>query len=460
MKEMKQNKNSSVVLRVASATLAAVFLFCSLSFPSFAVSVPDVDDFSNQPLPVVSIDSTWSTADKANYIVSYGLLCGTVSANGGGNKQYYACDMENVYILNSPDRVFLASESDLSSVHGYLAVTSSAGVVNTSTVWTSLNNQVYDESTHLYYRYFSNGSGMLTSYIASAQSTASCLSLLRDFLDSSSGGGGLFDQAHVVDYPLEAGNVAFIDITNINATFTFSISTYITSWTNTALQYYGVLNQIPQSFSVPLSGTSIINWQGTGKSDFLGRYNTFSFSGSASGSASGHNHVYLVVVNPLSQLATNNSDGTISPSGGNPTINIHVSSANGIRVFNLKETFSYGAPSAESSGSTYTGHVDLSTGDIYFTNDQTGEVENPAYGGDSLVDTATTTINDFLQRIATTISSFFTGAIGAVSTLVSAGSAFINQLISLYSWLPAPVYAVLSSALIIVITIGVIKVFV
>lgn len=67
------------------------------------------------------------------------------------------------------------------------------------------------------------------------------------------------------------------------------------------------------------------------------------------------------------------------------------------------------------------------------------------------------TIMGVLSRLTNTITGLFRSAVDAIETLVNEGSSFMHNLASIFAWLPQPVFAVLVSALTILVVIGVLK---
>lgn len=74
---------------------------------------------------------------------------------------------------------------------------------------------------------------------------------------------------------------------------------------------------------------------------------------------------------------------------------------------------------------------------------------------DGILGTIQFIIADFVNMI----SSLFTLGLSAISTLVTNGSAFMGSIVSMFSWLPGPVAVVIQSGLILLVIIGVFKMF-
>lgn len=458
---MKQNKNTPVV-RVASAALAAFVLLFSLCFPSFASSVNGID-FSDQPLYQSSsvltgnssnfslctpayetnstifsfYDSPWGNYDTGDVFMFYVASVGTYGA------LYFAG--------TNPMSVYRMTHSK-SNPNSYSADSSPAS-----------NMASFDSSTSLYYGQFQISGNAPT--VISCPSYNSLADGLADVASISSGG----TPAHIA-VTLKPGYVGYFDISNLSnvsvtlGTSLFSGAKYPGFSTD---QSIGTVLSLPSgSFSLPIAGTSSISWAGSGQKDLIGRYSSFSYSHvytSAGGST------YLVVVNPLSGSAPVLSSLGASGSNRNGNITVLIDQCRGSKIYSLTESLSIGSGSldTESNGTSVNdGVYDPDTGSWDFTDPSTGLPEDPSSlpvggGNDPIIGgNGGNTINEWLEDIANSIKSFFSGAIGAVTTLVSSGSDFIHSLSGLYAWLPGPVYSVLVSALILVITIGVIKVFI
>lgn len=64
-----------------------------------------------------------------------------------------------------------------------------------------------------------------------------------------------------------------------------------------------------------------------------------------------------------------------------------------------------------------------------------------------------------IQRFTSRVRELFNSVSSAVQTLFSSGSTFMHRLADIFSWIPEPVYVVLVSALIIVVVVGLLKIF-
>ena len=105
------------------------------------------------------------------------------------------------------------------------------------------------------------------------------------------------------------------------------------------------------------------------------------------------------------------------------------------------------------------------TGEPVYTDPFGNVVSPPSAGGHTaLPEAASNTsliqrIVGILSDLVNRIEGIFSVAYQAISNLVGLAGPFVSKLSALYSWLPAPVLSALSSAMILAITIGVLKVF-
>lgn len=339
-----------------------------------------------------------------------------------------------------------------------------------------LSSSSFDSTTNLYYR---DNIGqvipsMVNPDIPIFDSVSSGLAAVRDYIDNPPDPG---PELEPFSYSLAPGNVIFIDVSGSDpsdvAVLTSSTGfSYSASELQNTNQAFGYLDSIPSSFTLPLSGTNNIPWAPAGNPNLYGKYQHKTRSVYAYSS----NHQYFVVVNPTYDpytlasgvvggdnvaFAYDNSNAT------NSYIDISGFSARAFKVYSLNSQLIYDSGGwssvTESDGPSYSGSYDSSTQTWTTVNDTSGESESPPLGGTNNIEsdaTTSETIFAWLETIASSIGSFFRGSIGAVTSLVASGSEFFRSISGLYSWLPSPVLSVLLNALIIAITIGVIKVFI
>lgn len=262
-----------------------------------------------------------------------------------------------------------------------------------------------------------------------------------------------------IDYSLPAGNVAYLEIAddfdgfNLSCKFPENSSIVGPPWWSITSRY-GFADELPTS-TTNFNSLTLIDWE---KAD---SGNLFGLTQNAKFDPVGPfvQHKYLVIYNPLYYGGTDNGPYEWID---NPSINISVEAAS-IKVYALNSSIGPGQSSGSAQVNTITeGYVKdgeiNENGNITWSEDGVESTE-PITGGSNTPGTAQT-IYSFLENIANQLTGFFQGAIGAVNTVVSAISNFVNSLKGLYMWLPGPVYSLLTSAIMIAITIGVIKVFI
>lgn len=444
MEKMKQNKNNSVVIRVVTATLAAVFLFFSISIPTFAAS-------SSSGMTLLPYDTSFSGTymynsqlpSNATLFYQRQISSSSYYDNIGISNQdnTYACYYMNGSTVNM---AFFRDSDETFTVYWGERENSSSRCNTAISSWIpdEQNNPIVGKQRAIGGIYSSSTS------IRNSEWT------LFDSLDDATNAFLSFAQGaepQEFNISISPGYALFIDIhglSGVQGSLSTTTSKAFAS-PHTSNQTLSYQNALP-SGNVSPQGNGI-SWQGNGNKDLFGRYKSWSAT------LIPNNYNYIAIYNPV------HIDTYVDPEHEdfNGSISVHVNKA-------YSETTILIPLNTELTGTGTVGTVttedqkpvvyDETTGTWIPTN-QDGTPYTPSPYGDYMPSTVNS-IHDWLQNIANLISGFFNGAIGAVTTLVGAGSAFINQLVSLYSWLPAPVYAVLSSALILVITIGVIKVFI
>lgn len=437
---MKQNKNSSVI-RFFSFMLAVVALVLSISVPSFATIINDIG-FDTQPLPV-----------------GQSFLVGT-DTNGYSLNVTASTDSVYMYARDygtSHPIYFVSFEPFTVSWHSVLPGSyDKTGTFTGALTTYPGTNSAYTGRTYYYITGTMDGSGRPfnsngTAYIPLVQA----LYPIDDWL-SYMDNLPVVPAAHSFSGTLPAGNAIILDVSG-NSSEPLSLSTssalrHKDNWSD-GNQMMGYFSTAPTSLSSPFDGTHSITWRGTGSPNLFGGYNTWNSSAPLLPTGN-----YLVIVNPA--YPNDNPDSITSNQASNGAISITCGFVRSATIVPLSSSWDNGSIVSSSGNIRLDGEYDPDTDSWSFVNSSTGEPQNPVSGGLTDVDAEHITINDWLQNISHQIGSFFSGAIGAVSTLVSAGSDFIHSLSGLYAWLPAPVYSVLVSALILVITIGVIKVFI
>lgn len=460
---MKQNKKNVAVF------LSVLVLFSFFSLPAFAYTDTSSNgvDFSNQPLP------TYAGTPSADYVISNGIQISSANESGNRESEYYLINSssgepnDNVFCFTVNNRVYFYSTSSF-NYYGieYSISYGSKTVRSGSSSSSSIISGWYSTSTAL-----DLSRGTLTNNVPSFSSEEIGAQAVQDWIYNPP----VSVTPHSLNYSIPAGYVAYFEIPS-NETIRASVTTTSgipltpAQWASTNV-LYGYSSSLPSgAFTLPITGSTSFSWN-TGKTNLFGKSQHWSWLGTINTSSK-----YYFISNPTySNVVGTNSNGSSmivdNPSATNGYVDVYLSSVIDVKLFPLKSTITYdpsigayGGIDDGASGESYSVGYDDTTGQ-WVTTDPTGNpvgVGGVPIGGDNSIDSIPTsdTIVDWLENIARTIGAFFRGAVGAVTTLVGAGSDFIHALVGLYSWLPGSVYAVLSSALILVIVIGVIKVFV
>lgn len=267
---------------------------------------------------------------------------------------------------------------------------------------------------------------------------------------------------HDLSFSLPAGNVMFLELSSSTSSIDLFqemgvLSSLFSTNGNWWMPYdsYGFSNSLPSS-SDRLSGSSI-SWGKSGNTNFLGQTTSASYSLSFSNPSS--QYLWIQHLSASQDQYEEFSNPILIRASGILSYKVYPLDSGIISVDGQLST-----GTIVGSGDSFTGSYDPDTQSWVTTNDSTGQAGAPSVGGDNIGSSALgsggKTIFNFLQKIADDLSTFFRGAVGAVSTLVSSASDFFTSIGGLFSWLPSPVYSVLISALILAITIGVIKVFI
>lgn len=452
----EQNENTCLMSKLLAFLL--IISLCA-SFFAFSASASSLSgSWDGQPLPTVSSKPSVSVIESSGYL-----------ASRSPSYSYY-------YMINSSAQnpVFIVAHSLGSLSNDRQAVTLVLGSL-TSFTYYFLNSSVVSENSSAssyknLFRYSEFTTYISPDFVLPMPLYSSRDEAMAALADICENGIPPAADLHELSYTLAPGNAIYIDISgsDFNDVYLYCKHSYFSSNGSFKYndQYIGYADSLPsETASYPLAGSSLISWNPARPYDLFGRTNNGSYYSSVNDS----NGKYLVISNPA---YISNTSALGNPENGfsldqytlNGAIDISVDQAVDFKVFGLSSSAKFvdGVSSVDTTtnGSSWSGTLDSSTGTWVTTNDQTGEAGYPTPGGSNSPDSATTSIFDWLQNIANQISSFFSGSVGAISTLVSSASDFFHSLSGLYSWLPSPVYSVLISALIIAITIGVIKVFI
>lgn len=376
-----------------------------------------------------------------------------------GSYQYYAVTSSSglyafTYKQGSSYFVCLVSESSGTS---YTLQYCSLNDPNNVVTSRSYNLSYLDTSTSLYY--YQSALGLTSVSLPVYSSFSEGASAVREFIDNPP------DNTSTLEYSLPPGNVAYIPIPRGQSsaiTFTLTTTYYMAFGNNDTSrinQVVTVMSALPSSTNNVAPSSPKIPWTNNGNVNLLGVSANKIYQGSIPTSYGGQ---YLVVVNPMTMPSQTGLIGGDTYTNG--SINISVSAVSGSpHIYPMSESLTItpgdGIGSESSYGDTgFTYEVDPETGEIIWT-DPEGGSSAPIAGGNNPMPTPNT-IFDWLRNISQQLSDFLRGPVQAVQVVVSAIRDFMGSFTQLYQWLPSPVYSLITSALMIALTIGVIKIFV
>lgn len=427
LNKIKQNKNTSAMVFSSMVFLIIAVFLLSVPFSVFA-------DVPFSPVPTSSGILRVDTASDPVYVWSSNDL--TYCFFYPVNDTFIAV----AGLSSSSFTLRLTNGSELSSSYGdYFAC--------------AIGNRL------LYYDKYDTSA---LPYFASLEAGYSAV---IDFIEGGSSSG-----TYSTTLSLPPGNVAYIEITDatesvrMTSVQKFPSRLYGDAWP-WSTQTYGYADSIDLSLSYPRSGLDTkIPWSrsDSGK-NFLGQ----TYTGFNVHSVSPSNGKYFVVTNPYytwSEDVFDNYYNGITETPNN-SITLELNNIKSVKVLPVTSLFHNAGPDS-GEVSTPTGEdkdlvIDPETGAQSWTsNGVPVDAPNSSNGGN--LDSSPTffdSVKNLLTSITNSISDFLNRPYQAITNLISSASAFIGQLSNLYSWLPSPVLSVLSSALVLVISIGVLKVF-
>lgn len=259
-------------------------------------------------------------------------------------------------------------------------------------------------------------------------------------------------------YSLPAGNMIFLKLTD-RSDLAQLLATFSTSsgapplWSQYNIRY-GFADSIPSDFSsLPDSSWNLVPWSATGASSLLG----IRQQGIYELDLSGHSGQYFVVYNPLWGSAYSSPIDTTSGTLENPSVTISCSGISESRVFGLDSRYNSttGVIDTDANGSYW--DLDVNNPTNTWT-DSNGNISSPVTGGGSNANPVSN-FWSWLNGKFDELKNLFATGHNTIQTLVGYGSDFMTSISNLYAWLPGPVYSVLCSCLILVLIVGVVKVF-
>lgn len=451
-------------------TVKRVFaIVCLLAFSLVLFVVPasaEDTSFPNQPLPKIG-PITSSNRDQAlNAFRSYGSIC-YVSAQvdddvllflipSGSNYQIIACSN---------------SMTDQNQVYAYFygpSVPSGTKLIAT-----------LDNTTGLHYN--SIGTMALSDInVPIFSSFEAGMAAAAAFLNSS---GYIDEQTYRFTVP--AGYVAYISLEDptqdveISATMfnnSALIGTNGSYWPSNATIRDGA-SYPTAGTQFPISGAQTIRWfkDAGGATNLLGQTK-------AARSTFSPTTNLIEIYNPYHTGSTvgDSTEAATSWLAGDPNPNLVVTvtglSPNGVRMYSLSDRLdvSSDAPSfiVSSSNDDFDDYVESSNEPpapedadpdnpqpvISWRNKRGDPTPAPIPGGDN-EPIQSASIADILSNFLSRFTSLFTEGFDAIRNLSENAQQFVSRLGSLYAWLPPQIFGVLTSAIILAIIIGVLKVF-
>lgn len=435
-----------------------LLLFALCVFVGFGTAVPlsvraDLltGAFDGQPLPLSSDPSSGMLLGYT----SNGSLALYVSADPANTSPVYAALYNPISgTSNYTSRVYASAEANQTVHWCYINVAS--GVVNN----TGTNSIAYQQDS-LYVLYYENAqfSAGYNSSVAGFDTLSNALAGIRDYIDN---------QPPVIDpndsisaFYLPAGNVAYINVSNTALPYSVTLrqdfevlsSLIGEPWNSNqtfgwAVAEPGPSMSYPRYSSVSFSDESV-DWDKQAPTNVFGQTtNGVKVYTGESLPVDGQNLTakYAVVFNPLysrvmgrDQLETNKA------------IRIIVKGAASIRVYPLTATVSMSGVSNVISGDYSTGDIEEQGGQTHITWDK-----EPHFGGNN-EPPADESADNAIQRLLQGILGIFNRGGQAISSLINAGSEFMSNMGSLFSWMPPPLLDVVVSAVVLFVIIGVLK---
>lgn len=353
---------------------------------------------------------------------------------------------------------FSLTNSGASSIAGgwvgtnfYLA-TYTAGY-NISNFQTSVNFALFDQTTNLYYSIIplqgQDSDRIGPIFDTAADFFASAVVVLDDSptpAPTPTPGENTFEVPN--------GYVAYLHLADptseITLTAHFNRPSQLTgidgdgsAWPNSQTYRYGTYLPIEPT-QYPVSGSSYIRWfKAAGNQNIFGQ--TLDGVAHLTGGSN-----LIEIYNPATQSFNLDNQQVYD----NPTL---YGSTNGGILSCVKYELTDNITAGGSITSGFTGGQPVPDPD---ENDGNGNFINPSTNPGGGTDPVSgNSLQDILNNFFSRFLSIFTEGHQAIRNLTQSASQFVSHLSELYSWLPAEVLAVLTSAIILAIIIGVLKVF-
>lgn len=260
-------------------------------------------------------------------------------------------------------------------------------------------------------------------------------------------------------FSIPYGNVAVLDLTrttiSLDLSTTFREKSALFGSPFPDYGYWGTMSSLPgDGYTFDQSSSNTIVWSRGQPRDILGA----TYNGVYTLESTSLNR-FLYIVNPYTSAP--------SPDGILPSITVSgVPSGVVVYSYPLSSTLSnYGAVIAtlEDTSLGGSGEATASGGAINFT-DGNGDVYTSPDGGLNAPSESVQSVVDYVNSISKTLDNFveaflnlLKAPISHIQQLVNSGSAFMQSLSTMFTWLPDPVQAVITSGLVLLVVIGVLK---
>lgn len=322
-------------------------------------------------------------------------------------------------------------------------------------------------------------------YSATANGASDVIPFLGDFANTNSACS--YALTNGVTYPVPApviksnyqiqnGWLTVIDLGNSGTSYDYDLSTMFNvnsglvsqDWTETS-QVYWFSNALPSAGDTYENIGSLISWERGEPRNIFGqtKYGIFNLSGTSTGR-------YLFILNPFYRAIADSEHPTVINypvtidgllEGQQAYIYEVTATATVTGIVNAITTTTVdGVSTITNWGTTSGGAISADVTNSFVNSDTDTTTVQNAGGGNS--NESAQTINDYLQQIQDVLDSFVTQVLGLLTApishirqLITTGSEFMNTLGGLFTWLPEPVISVVVSALIVMVVIGIFKMF-
>lgn len=277
----------------------------------------------------------------------------------------------------------------------------------------------------------------------------------------SEGAGVVTAGALTIDLP--AGNVIYIrpragSIARLDVRYPYLSNSFGSPFPLSAYWASGISALPDSNTTMPLSGMSQITWSvDTSSVNGYGQsYNGYT-------THAPFNSGWFVVYNPTYYLF---NTGDSSANIVSPTITIKMQYATEYHIYDLSMSLINNTSTSNTNYETSQDGIINPDNPDQWDKTSTLPNEEPSIAGqqNEIVEAQNFSVTDYLKSIKDTINKFandfvqlLTAPISHIRQLITYATAFMQSISQFFVWLPEPVYAVLVSALIIAVVIGVLK---